>query len=594
MKSKLPFPLRLFIALVIGAGCAAYAPYGPLTLTIGSAVKFVLWGGAGFLCTFGLTAKLHKRLLRYALPLSFLLALSFTLGAGLQVTEALRFGLPDLLTLTGLWALCFLLVCHLFVNVPGWLRARQPRAPLRSPALARTVFLCFFVLACGWLLAFYPIMTNYDIHAHLSQIATGVYETHHSLLYTLLMQGFLWVASALNLGNAWAFLALGLLQAAVMGLAVAYGLVTMNKAGADRRAVMVTAVYFCVFPLFGYFAFSTTKDTLFACFVLLAATELYRLSRDPADTRCMARMALYLLLACLMRYNGILTLLLFTAGAAGYALLRALRRKRVMAVSRRLLALVLLALVLCVGASALLNFVTGAVTPDTVSRDTLSLPLQQMARVLQTAADPADIARIEGLFGVPDIKDWYRPDIADPVKAAFLFPGENVASALRAWLKMGVKYPKAYLEGFLELTRGAWFLDDLSHTKIDYWLANTGYLETMQRYTEEAIPIAYQTPVPALRTFLESAFMGNRYLDVPLLRYFFALAVQTWIAVLALFYAAYHRRPHATRLLLFTLCVLLPIFLLPCMISRYFLPLFLLNPLCLLSLTVTPRKENAA
>jgi len=592
MKRTLSVPLRILTALLIGAGCAAYAPFGPLTLSWLTALKLVLWAGAGLLCTFGLKSKLHKRLLRFTIPLSFFLALSFVLGAGLQVTGSLRFGLPDLLTLAGLWALLFLLLCHLFVNLPGWLKTRQPRAPLHNTALAWTVFLCFFILACGWLLAFYPIMTNYDIHAHLLQIATGQYETHHSLLYTLLMQGLLWISSALHLGNAWAFLMLGLLQAAVMGLAVAYGLVTMNRAGADRRAVILIAVYFCVFPLFGYFAFSTTKDTLFACFLLLAAVELYRLSRGYVNVWCKARMTLFLLLACLMRYNGILTLLLFAAGTGAYALLRVLHRRRVSAVVKRLFALVLLALVLCVGASALLNFVTGAVTPDTVSRDTLSLPLQQMARVLQAATDETDIARIEGLFGVDDIKDWYRPDIADPVKSAFLYPDENVFNALRAWVKLGIKYPRAYLEGFLELTRGAWFIDDLSHTKIDYWLDYTGYLEAVQKYTEEAVPIAYQTPVPALRAFLENTFMDNRYLDVPLLRYFFALAVQTWIVILALFYAAYHRRPHAVRMLLFALCVLLPIFLLPCMISRYFLPLFLLNPLCLLALTA--RKENAA
>ena len=208
----------------------------------------------------------------------------------------------------------------------------------------------------------------------------------------------------------------------------------------------------------------------------------------------------------------------------------------------------------------------------------LSLPLQQMARVLQTAEDEEDIARIEGLFGVEDIRERYRPDIVDPVKAAFLYPNENTLSALRAWLKFGIQYPKAYLEAFLELTRGAWFIDDLSHTKIDYWLDYTGYLETVQKYTEAGVPIAYQAPLPAFRAFLERAFMDNRYLNVPLLRYFFALAVQTWILIIAFSYAAYHRRRRAKTLALFAVCVLLPVFLLPCMISRYFLPLFLIEP----------------
>jgi hypothetical protein len=45
----------------------------------------------------------------------------------------------------------------------------------KHPA-AVAVFLGFSVLACGWLLAYFPIMTNYDIDAHLLQIAAHQYE----------------------------------------------------------------------------------------------------------------------------------------------------------------------------------------------------------------------------------------------------------------------------------------------------------------------------------------------------------------------------------------------------------------------------------
>lgn len=592
MKLRLTLPLRLLAALLIGAGCALYAPFAPLAPSFISAVKLVLWGGLGFLCTYGLQNKLHRRLLRYTVTLSFFLALSFALGARLQNYGALGFGLPGAVSFLGIWALSFLLLCHLFVNAPVWLKAKKLLPPLNNTRLLWAVFIGFFALACGWLLAFYPIMTNYDIDAHLLQIAQNQYETHHSLLYTLLLEGLLRTSSALGLGSAWAFLALGLLQTAVMGLTTGYGLTTLNTASADRRAVIAAAVYFCVFPLFGYFAFSTTKDTLFSCFLVLTAVELYRLSRGYAGAWGIVRMCVFAALSCLLRYNGILTLLLLAAGAVVYAAVRLVRRKPVTAVLRRALVLLPLTLALGVGAGALLNLAAGAETPETVRRDMLSLPLQQMARVLQTAEDEADIARIEGLFGVDDIRDRYRPDIADPVKAAFFNPNENTVSALRAWLKFGVKYPKAYLEAFLEVTRGTWFIDDLSHTKIDYWLDYTGYLETVQKYDKVDFPIGYQTPLPALRTFLERAFMENRYLDVPLVRYLFALAVQSWIAVIGFLYAAYHRRRYAMQIFAFAVCALLPVLLLPCMISRYFLPLFLLNPLCLLA--VTTRKENAA
>ena len=589
-KQRLSLPMRLCIALVIGTGCAAYAPFTPLQTSVLTVISFLLTGGAGFLLTFGLEGKLHKRLLRFTLLLSFFLSLSFVLGAQLQVYGTLRLLPLNAVTLAALWALWFLILCHLFVTVPAWLQPRQPQKRLCNTTLLWAVCAAFCVLAASWLLAFYPIMTNYDIHAHLSQLVNGRYETHHALLYTLLIQGLLSLSSAVGLTNTWAFLMLGLFQMVVMAVSIGYGLVTLNAAGADRRAVIATAVYYCVFPLFGYFAFSTTKDTLFACFLLLAAIELYRLAAQSAGLWGMVRMTLFTVLACLMRYNGTATLILLLAAFAITAIYHLAKHLKLSTMVKKLLILLPVILALSAGAGALLNTVTGAATPETVSRDMLSLPLQQMARVLQTAEDEADVARIKGLFGVEDIRERYRPDIADPVKAAFLYPDKNISNALRAWLKLSVSYPRAYLESFLELTRGAWFADDLSHTKIDFWLDDTGYLETMQKYQEDAIPIRYQTFVPALRTFWESAFMDNRYLDVPLLRYLFALAVQAWLPLIALCYAAYHRQRSAMYLPLFSLCVLLPLLLLPCMISRYFLPLFLLNPLCLLA--VTTHKEH--
>ncbi|HPF87614.1 MAG TPA: DUF6020 family protein [Candidatus Limiplasma sp.] len=592
-RTKRTLPFQLAAALLIGAGCAVYAPFAPFTLGWLTALKLLLWGAAGFVCTFGLRDKLHKRLLRYTVPLSFLLALTFVVGAQMQVYGVLAFRWLNLLRLGGLWMLCFVLLCHLYGNVPVWLKPKTLRAPLNAAALLWVFFLGFCAFACLWLLSSYPILTNYDIAAHMQQITSGTYETHHALVYTLLIQGLLRLADCLGYTATWSFLMLGLLQMTGMGLSLGYGLVTLNRAGARRGAVIAAAVYLAVFPLFGYFAFSTTKDTFFACFLLLTAIELYRLSRSPASVWGMVRMAVFGVLMCQFRYNGIASLLLLSAGSVVYLIVRLIRRKRITPLLKRLVILFPVILLLNTGTSALLMRATGAVTPETVKRDVLSLPLQQLARVLTVTDDEADQARIEGLFGVDDIRERYYPYIADPVKAAFLYPDENYRTALRAWLKLGIKYPAVYLEALLENTRGAWFIDDLSHTQMDYWTDAYGYLEIDQEYNDAAYPIAYQSFLPGLQAWYKRVFNDNQYLNIPLVRYLFALAVQTWITILALGFAAYHRRLHASLLAVFALCVMLPLLLLPCMISRYFLPLFMLNALCLPALTTHKEKLTA-
>ena len=108
MKKRWQYALRIGAALLIGAGCAAYAPFVPFSLAWAAAAKFALWGGFGFFSTFGLRGKLNGKLLQYTVPLSFFLALSFTLGARLQTSGTLILGLPDCLPMLGIWALCFL------------------------------------------------------------------------------------------------------------------------------------------------------------------------------------------------------------------------------------------------------------------------------------------------------------------------------------------------------------------------------------------------------------------------------------------------------------------------------------------------------
>ena len=593
MISVLPI-IRLAAALLIGAGCAVYAPFDPFSFSVLTIVQGVAGGTIGFLCTFGLQGKLNRRLLRFTVPLSFVLALSFVFGEQLQTCGSLYVSFFSVLMLLGLWALSFLALCHLFVNVPVWLKPKRTYQPISNRRLLWFTCISFCILASAWLLAFYPIITNYDIITQVVQIARRQYNTHHSLLYTLFIQKVLTIATMAGLSSTLGFLMVGLLQMLSMAIAVGYGLVTLNTAGADRRAVIAGALYYCLFPLFGYFAFSTTKDTLFSVFLLLSAIEIYRFSRNGTRFWGIVRLVVFGVLTCMLRFNGMATLALAFIGIAVYLLVYLARRTRPDPALKYLAILLPLILLLYTGASTALVKITGAETPNTIRRDMISLPLQQLARVLTVTDNAEDAAKIESLFSAEDVKALYTPYIADPVKALLIDTDENFAAALTLWLRLSVRYPVIYLEALLENTRGAWYIDDLSHTKMDCWTNAYGYLELDQEYGsgDVAYPVAYHSVLPSMQAFLKRMFNDNAYLDVPLLRYFFALAVQTWIVILALFYAAYHRRPHAVRMLLFALCVLLPIFLLPRMISRYFLPLFLLNPLCLLALTA--RKENAA
>ena len=373
-----------------------------------------------------LKGKCGRRLISLVLPLSAALALSFLLGGQLQNHAGLYWNLQSVLLFLAIWLLCFFLLCHLFETVPVWLARGKTIRQISNRALFLSTFCIFCLIACVWILAFFPMLLNYDIDEHLMQIAYHNYHTHQPLVYTLLLQGLLLISSSLGLTDTWSFLMLGLFQIAVMGLTMSYALVSFNRSGNGRRMMVFAAAYYCLFPLFGYFAVSATKDGLFACFLTLTAVELYRMVSGSKSRWSVFRLILFALLMCQLRYNGLLTLILFTGLTLVFGLVHRFR-----APYRRLAIVLPLIILLHFGFTQALVLITNAATPSTVKRDVLSLPLQQMVRALQTAQDEQDIAAIERFFATDDILAYYSPAIADPVKNQLLDPDENFTSVLK-------------------------------------------------------------------------------------------------------------------------------------------------------------------
>ncbi|MDO4294038.1 MAG: DUF6020 family protein [Eubacteriales bacterium] len=365
-----------------------------------------------------------------------------------------------LATMAGLYAL-FLACCRLLL--PALARLRPAAAA--SPLSRRQKCLVFFGLLACWLFWFlynYPGVLTPDSISQFSQ-ATGriPFSSHHSVVHTLLFSLFyhagLWLTGSVNAGIAcytiFQMLTLAAVETACISL--------MARAGARR---WMTALAFCfwgLIPYNGIYAVTMWKDVLFSAAVLAYVLLLFLLLRGLSSSakaplsQSLPHLVGLLLsgwLVCTLRSNG-LYVFIFTLPFV----LIAFRRRW-----KHMLPLQLTILLLAWLAKGPVPDAFGVERP--AFTESLSIPLQQVARVVTEgrALTAGQEELINGVVDVSLIPDYYNPSLSDPIKALVLYNNadaitQDPAAYASLWLRLGLSYPRDYLEAFIDQTKGYWF-----------------------------------------------------------------------------------------------------------------------------------------
>lgn len=332
-----------------------------------------------------------------------------------------------------------------------------PRSVTKRGSTA--AFFIPFVLIAGidlfyLFLAAYPGNVTVDGLTQLGQVQTGHYSDWHPFYHTMLVRFFY------ELGMAWfhsvnAAVATYLTaQCLALAAIFAYGVMTLYELGVRRWALVLVTALYALLPYHWSYAATLWKDVLFGGTALLLVISLFRYRRGIGRQWGNAGLLFLSSLGfCLLRNNGVyafaLTLL--------FLLIYCLKTKRL-----RLLALTAAAfacaLVLKGPVMARMNVET---TPFT---EALSIPLQQVARTLADgkALSPEDTELISRVVDISAVPAAYNPRLADPVKNLVTAGGgDKIISAergeyLRAYLRIGRRYPAEYLAAWIDQTCGYW------------------------------------------------------------------------------------------------------------------------------------------
>lgn len=532
----------------------------------------------------------RKRRVCYVAVISFLFALSMVMGYQLQNQGMTECGIRGK-GLILIRACCLAVTAFPFVNLlfEGIERVKPVEVEKTGKgwknwtvfaAAAAGIFLCLIPV---WL-AYYPIIMSYDFHRQVNEAYKGLawFYPLQPIAHTWLIWFFLKVGAVLGsyqTGMACMAVFQMLLYALVMG----YGVTMVWRLSGKKWLVIITALFFAVFPYNTVLVVCTTKDTLFT--ILFTLFFLIFLERNYFSNgkKKIVMNVLIVVEGCLMmqfRNNAIYAVTVFML------LLLILRPKK------EKLGILVLGLCLVLGEIGMRNVIHIAIGNqlgmEAPKIEAYSVPIQQFARVAYyhgeelEAQDPEMAALLEKYVGRDHWDSYYAP-IADSVKGTVTpAPYTNDhRQLLKDWLRVAKRYPNEFLDAFLELTRGYWFWDDFS------WAENLGY-GTDDRYgvlftynsseIEGYGSIEHQSKLPGVERILEKIVSGNCFNNWPVISIIFHGAFYSWGLFLLMVFCLYKKRIQSFQMSLLPFLYFGTMLLGPVVQVRYLFPVMVILP----------------
>lgn len=514
---------------------------------------------------------LVKRRIWYAFFTSLLLSLSLVLGYQIRMQGITSSGIKGkLFILVIAIGLSFVVfpVMNLFYH---WLDSPKKVSlqPFKIPPL-----ITWGIIFVAWIpvfLAYYPAIMSYDFNVQSIQVFTESYHTHHPLIHT----GLLWIFFSLGelLGSYTLGMAFfSIFQMLIMSLIFSYACHMVLRLSGRNLWYILSILFYSVLPIHSILAVSITKDVLFCGFFLLFLLLLLERSFFPKAT-----LKGKLLLDTVLILSGAM-MILFRNNAVyafiPFALLYFLMVKKE---KLRILLLSILILILGLGTNFGLKNVLKA-DSGTIA-EMCSVPMQQMARTGMYHAlelSEEDYAMIDWYV---DDEYWnrYNPPIADTVKimvSAYQIENweKDIFQTLKDWLTIGLHYPNDYLDAFLCLTSGYWFLDDVSYAEVlgcDLE-SRMGLLYTFNASASSAFEgVPSNSLLPGLEGALENIVSANSFFKWPVLSQLFKPAFYVWILFMGIFAFFYQKEKGRFLYLALPLLYLFTLMLGPVALVRY-------------------------
>lgn len=431
-------------------------------------------------------------------------------------------------------------------------------------------------------LAFYPGVWCYDMPEQ-NQMAIGIVALtkHHPPIHTLIWSVFYHLEVKTG-GKICGIAAYSILQMIINSCAYGFLLKTIAKLIKNDIIYIISFAYFLLNPVLGMFSFIPTKDGFFCVFFVLALTCILTITVETNEKKKISEIVvagIMIFLASLFRNNMIYAVLV-----SGVLIV-------IFSKSHKKEILLTFAGVL-VGYFLINSCLYGALGfSDSESREMLSAPMQQIARVCKHNYDELDeevLGKIDLYFDSSKAREVYNPRIADPIKNIFDSKkfDDNKVEFAKLWLAIGLKYPKEYAEAYLSLYSPYWYL--FSDEIDDY--VKIAYIEDYI-LQDEYYPFPSLSKIPQVYSVYDRIARGGGE-SIPGVSILLSLGLPLWLYSSSLLLMLFSDKKRNMPMALLGLVYLMTFFLGPVCIIRYIFPLLAGYPIIVVSLLINGKRQN--
>ena len=392
-------------------------------------------------------------------------------------------------------------------------------------------WIIIFAMYIPYFLTYYPGIATPDSLSQITQ-AIGIdgLSNHHPLLHTFVIGIFMNLGGLFNNYNI-GIAIYSIVQMLALSGIFAYTIYYMAKKEIPLPFRIITLVFYALYPVHSLYSITMWKDIPFAICMLIFTIFINELITNKEDffksKINLFLFAISILLVILFRNNGIYVIIL----TAPFLFVFAKQYYRQLAVI--FVSVLIIYSALWKG----IIFNTLKVQESSIV-EALSIPLQQIARVVRDNSDKLTIEEKETIYKfwpIDNLGEIYDPRLSDNVKWSMDSEAleNNKGEFIKLWIGLFLKNPGTYIESFLCNSYGYWY------PEASNWVASRVISESedqdVQSLNLKQTPIIEGKTVKNIDSYTESR-------KVPILSMLFSIGFAMWLIFGQMTYIIYKKQ----------------------------------------------------
>ena len=402
-------------------------------------------------------------------------------------------------------------------------------------------FVILFMVFTIYMIIYYPIILSPDPSFQIKQffnvktkyaeyailLDNSVFLTnHHPVVHTLLLGGCIKFGRMI-LNDNFGLFVYTLIQTIFLISTLSYTIKYLKDNNCNTKVLFILLLIYCIVPMYGFYAVSGVKDTIYTCFIIWYVLYIDKMIRTKKlSTKDILIFLLILIGTVLFRNNGIHVIILSFPFVIIYS--KELRKK---------LVLIFLMIISFYGVFDKVVLPYYKITPGSI-RETLSIPFQQTARYVKyydKELSTSEKKIIDKVLKYDTLKERYNPMIADPVKNEYnkYTTNEELKDYFRVWFRCFFKHPVVYLEATINNIYGYF-----SPQQTNWYI----YYKYDSRITEDNLVDYHYNNLNRTREILTS--YGHAYPYFPVIGLISNIGINTWLLLALAMYSILKKKKY--------------------------------------------------